>query len=301
MTTQANHNNRVLAVKSRNQCKKRGDRAVASESGGERGIRTGGAASKASKYAGRAGNARTGREPKHRQKTVAKQAEDFSGSEPKGLRASARSGKAEDFSGNKQAAPAKVAQGRERSGKAQAAEREPSGTMSSSAQVGTQTADRNGTERRSPRLNVCGATAPERSETASFSTESLTMSEVMSAAKAALGKLPILAADTFFLRDEYAASVLGKPRKWEHVSTAAILRLGAGRAFDCVKELRRLEELFEEIRKRFEKVRHRFAGDAGATGTPAGSIPAPRTPPPCRAGKQTKKAKGRVSAKGGKR
>lgn len=125
------------------------------------------------------------------------------------------------------------------------------------------------------------------------------MSEIMAAVKAGLGKLPIMAADTFFLRGEYAASVLGKPRKWGHVSPSAILRLGAGRALDCVKELRRLEDIFEEIRKRFEKVRSRFAGDAGATGTPTGSIPAPRTP----AGqeKQTKKAKGRVSAKGGKR
>ncbi len=127
------------------------------------------------------------------------------------------------------------------------------------------------------------------------------MSEVMSAVKAGLGKLPIMAADTFFLRGEYAASVLGKPRKWEHVSTAAILRLGAGRALDSIKELRRLEDLFEEIRKRFEKARPRFAGCAEATGTPTESIPAPRTPHPCRAGKQTKKAKGRVSAKGGKR
>ncbi len=40
MTTQVTHNNSGLAVKSRNQRKKRGDRAVASESGGERGIRT---------------------------------------------------------------------------------------------------------------------------------------------------------------------------------------------------------------------------------------------------------------------
>ena len=40
MTTQATHKNIGLAAKSRNQRKKRGDRAVAPESGGERGIRT---------------------------------------------------------------------------------------------------------------------------------------------------------------------------------------------------------------------------------------------------------------------
>ena len=40
MTTQATHKNIGLAAKSRNQRKKRGDRAVAPKSGGERGIRT---------------------------------------------------------------------------------------------------------------------------------------------------------------------------------------------------------------------------------------------------------------------
>ncbi|MBP3302862.1 MAG: hypothetical protein J6L64_07015 [Opitutales bacterium] len=172
--------------------------------------------------------------------------------------------------------------------------------MSSSAQVGTQTSERNGRNEKScSRAAVSGESYLRALDADARIVEAFTMSEIMAAVKAGLGKLPIMAADTFFLRGEYAASVLGKPRKWGHVSPSAILRLGAGRAFDCVKELRRLEDIFEEIRKRFEKVRSRFAGAAGATGTPVVSLPAPRTP----AGqeKQTKKAKGRVSAKGGKR
>ena len=182
----------------------------------------------------------------------------------------------------------KVAQGSERNGKTPTAERDgrnkPSGTMSSSAQIGTQ--------------------IPERNETGCLrAADSLTTSEILSAAKAIQGKLPIMIADISFLREEYTASKRPEPRRWKHVSTAVVLRLGAERAHDCIRELRRLENLLEEIRNRFEKARERELEANGAklaSATRSGSIPAPRTP----AGKekQMKKANGRAaSAKGGMR
>jgi len=171
----------------------------------------------------------------------------------------------------------KVAQGSERNGKTPTAERDgrnkPSGTMSSSAQIGTQ--------------------IPERNETGCLrAADSLTTSEILSAAKAIQGKLPIMLADISFLREEYTASKRPETRRWKHVSTAVILRLGAERAHDCIRELRRPENLLEEIRNRFEKARGRELEANGAKLASAGSFRVDsRTPHPCREGKANEESK----------